>query len=117
MELCQNLGMMAFKIGRNALVAEQPSQLSTVQLPVDPPELPPQLPDPPLEPLPRLSAALGGPRLWAKREDCTGFGLGGNKLRKLDFVLAEAQDARQQVALRTGRVLLQLGRRHAVEPW
>ena len=47
----------------------------------------------PLEPLPRLSAALGGPRIWAKREDCTGFGLGGNKLRKLDFVLAEAQDA------------------------
>src|SRR5690606_16727395 len=45
----------------------------------------------PLEPLPRLSAALGGPRLWVKREDCTGFGFGGNKLRKLDFVLHEAR--------------------------
>ena len=44
----------------------------------------------PLEPLPRLSAAIGGPRLWVKREDCTGFGFGGNKLRKLVFVLAEA---------------------------
>lgn len=47
----------------------------------------------PLEPLPRLTAALGGPRLWVKREDCTGFGFGGNKLRKLDFVLHEARAA------------------------
>jgi L-cysteate sulfo-lyase len=38
----------------------------------------------------RLSAHLGGPRLWVKREDCTGVGLGGNKLRKLDYVLSEA---------------------------
>src|SRR6266545_8199563 len=44
----------------------------------------------PLEPLKRLSAHLGGPRLWVKREDATGVGLGGNKLRKLDFVLHEA---------------------------
>jgi L-cysteate sulfo-lyase len=47
----------------------------------------------PLEPLPRLSEALGGPRLWVKREDCTGLGFGGNKLRKLDFVLRAALDA------------------------
>ena len=44
----------------------------------------------PLEPLPRLTAHLGGPRLWVKREDMTGVGLGGNKLRKLDYVLHEA---------------------------
>jgi L-cysteate sulfo-lyase len=44
----------------------------------------------PLEPMPRLSAHLGGPRLWVKREDCTGVGMGGNKLRKLDYVLADA---------------------------
>ena len=44
----------------------------------------------PLEPMERLTAALGGPRLWVKREDCTGVGLGGNKLRKLDYVLHEA---------------------------
>ena len=43
----------------------------------------------PLEPLPRLTAELGGPRLWVKREDCTGLGFGGNKLRKLDYVLSE----------------------------
>jgi L-cysteate sulfo-lyase len=44
----------------------------------------------PLEPLKRLTAHLGGPRLWVKREDCTGLGFGGNKLRKLDYVLHEA---------------------------
>lgn len=46
----------------------------------------------PLEPLARLTKELGGPRLWVKREDCTGFGFGGNKLRKLDYVLSEALD-------------------------
>jgi L-cysteate sulfo-lyase len=44
----------------------------------------------PLEPLKRLSAHLGGPRLWVKREDATGLGFGGNKLRKLDYVLDDA---------------------------
>jgi L-cysteate sulfo-lyase len=44
----------------------------------------------PLEPMKRLSEHLGGPRLWVKREDCTGVGLGGNKLRKLDYVLKKA---------------------------
>ncbi|SMF56983.1 D-cysteine desulfhydrase [Tistlia consotensis] len=47
----------------------------------------------PLEPLGRLTAQLGGPRLWVKREDCTGVGFGGNKLRKLDYVLPEAIEA------------------------
>src|SRR5262245_54856930 len=43
-----------------------------------------------LEPMQRLTAHLGGPRLWVKREDATGLGFGGNKLRKLDYVLHEA---------------------------
>jgi L-cysteate sulfo-lyase len=47
----------------------------------------------PLEPMKRLTAHLAGPRLWVKREDCTGLGFGGNKLRKLDYVLREALDA------------------------
>jgi L-cysteate sulfo-lyase len=38
----------------------------------------------------RLTAHLGGPRLWVKREDATGLGFGGNKLRKLDYVLHQA---------------------------
>lgn len=45
----------------------------------------------PIEPLPRLSALLGGPRLYVKRDDLTGLAFGGNKTRKLEFVLAEAQ--------------------------
>jgi L-cysteate sulfo-lyase len=44
----------------------------------------------PFEPMKRLSEHLGGPRLWVKRDDCTGLGLGGNKLRKLDYVLKQA---------------------------
>jgi L-cysteate sulfo-lyase len=48
-----------------------------------------QLPTP-LEPMKRLTEHLGGPRLWVKREDETGFAFGGNKLRKLDYVLHEA---------------------------
>src|SRR5262249_6943657 len=48
-----------------------------------------QLPTP-LEPLPRLSAHLGGPAIWVKRDDMTGLGFGGNKLRKLDYVLHQA---------------------------
>ncbi len=45
----------------------------------------------PVEPLPRLSEALGGPRLLIKRDDQTGLATGGNKTRKLEFLLAEAQ--------------------------
>jgi L-cysteate sulfo-lyase len=44
----------------------------------------------PLEPMTRLTAHLGGPRLWVKRDDATGLGFGGNKLRKLDYVLHDA---------------------------
>jgi D-cysteine desulfhydrase len=44
----------------------------------------------PLEPLPRLSQALGGPELFIKRDDQTGLAFGGNKARKLEFLLAEA---------------------------
>ena len=44
----------------------------------------------PLEPMPRLSAALGGPELWIKRDDCTGLSTGGNKTRKLEYLMAEA---------------------------
>jgi len=44
----------------------------------------------PLEECPRLSAALGGPHLWVKRDDLTGLGLGGNKVRKLEYLLGEA---------------------------
>lgn len=44
----------------------------------------------PLEDMPRLSAHLAGPRLLVKRDDCTGLGFGGNKIRKLEYHLAAA---------------------------
>jgi L-cysteate sulfo-lyase len=44
----------------------------------------------PLEPLPRLSEELGGPHIWIKRDDCTGLSSGGNKTRKLEFLMADA---------------------------
>jgi D-cysteine desulfhydrase family pyridoxal phosphate-dependent enzyme len=44
----------------------------------------------PLEPLPRLSAALGDVHLWVKRDDCTGLAMGGNKTRQLRYTLGEA---------------------------
>ncbi|MFN5166219.1 MAG: D-cysteine desulfhydrase, partial [Pseudomonadota bacterium] len=51
----------------------------------------------PLEPLPRLSAALAatcpggrGPELWVKRDDMLGLFPGGNKTRKLEFLVADA---------------------------
>lgn len=43
----------------------------------------------PLEPAPRLSAWIGT-EVWVKRDDLTGLGLSGNKVRKLEFLLAEA---------------------------
>ena len=47
----------------------------------------------PLVPLPRLSARLGGPALWVKRDDQTGAAERGNKIRKLQYTVAEAQRA------------------------
>jgi 1-aminocyclopropane-1-carboxylate deaminase len=46
----------------------------------------------PIHPVPRLSAALGGGvEIWAKREDCnSGIAFGGNKVRKLEYLAADA---------------------------
>ena len=44
----------------------------------------------PMEPLPRLSAMLGGAELWIKRDDLLGLAGGGNKTRKLEFLIADA---------------------------
>ena len=45
----------------------------------------------PIEELPRLSDHLAGPRILVKRDDQTGLAFGGNKTRKLEFLVAEAQ--------------------------
>ena len=45
----------------------------------------------PVHPLDRLSDHLGGPRIWAKREDCnSGLAFGGNKTRKLEYLIPDA---------------------------
>ena len=45
----------------------------------------------PLEPLTNLSHELGGPEIWIKRDDCTVVATGGNKVRKLEWLIGEAQ--------------------------
>lgn len=55
-----------------------PDKLNLAQLPT------------PLQFLPRLSTELAGPRIWVKRDDLTGCAVSGNKVRKLEFVLARA---------------------------
>ncbi|MGI9435704.1 MAG: D-cysteine desulfhydrase [Geminicoccaceae bacterium] len=44
----------------------------------------------PLEPMSNLTKLLGGPNLYVKRDDCTGLATGGNKTRKLEFLIADA---------------------------
>jgi L-cysteate sulfo-lyase len=44
----------------------------------------------PLEFLPRFTEALGGPRIWIKRDDCTGLAFGGNKTRHNEILIADA---------------------------
>jgi L-cysteate sulfo-lyase len=56
----------------------------------------------PLEPLKRLSAELGGPRIWVKRDDATGLAMGGNKARKLEYLMADAAAQGADVVLTTG---------------
>ncbi|MGE0623330.1 MAG: D-cysteine desulfhydrase family protein [Pseudomonadales bacterium] len=58
----------------------------------------------PLVPLDRLSEALGGPRIWMKRDDCTGLGTGGNKTRKLEFLLGAARQEGADVVITFGAV-------------
>ncbi|MBI1793898.1 MAG: D-cysteine desulfhydrase family protein [Chloroflexi bacterium] len=56
----------------------------------------------PIEELPRLSAALGGPRLLVKRDDQTGLAFGGNKTRKLEFLVAEAREQGADMLISAG---------------
>lgn len=58
----------------------------------------------PLEFLPRLTKHLGGPNIWVKRDDCTGLGTGGNKTRKLEFLMADARDRGADTVITQGAV-------------
>jgi D-cysteine desulfhydrase family pyridoxal phosphate-dependent enzyme len=56
----------------------------------------------PLDDAHSLSAALGGPRILIKRDDLTGLALGGNKCRKLEFILGDALQKGMDVVIGTG---------------
>jgi len=58
----------------------------------------------PIEAMPRLSAALGGPQLFVKRDDCTGLAGGGNKTRKLEYLVGEALEQGADMLVTQGAV-------------
>lgn len=58
----------------------------------------------PLEPMKNLSRLLDGPNLWIKRDDCTGLAGGGNKTRKLEFLMADAEATGADTIITQGAV-------------
>lgn len=56
----------------------------------------------PLERMDRLTKELGGPEIWIKRDDCTGLSTGGNKTRKLEFLMAEAELQDAEIVITQG---------------
>ena len=67
----------------------------------------------PLEPMPNLSKLLGGPNLFIKRDDCTGLASGGNKTRKLEFLMADALAQGADTVVTQGAVQTNHGRQTA----
>jgi len=58
----------------------------------------------PVEAMPRLTDVLGGPRLFVKRDDQTGLAFGGNKTRKLEFLVAEARAEGADMLITAGAI-------------
>ena len=58
----------------------------------------------PIEAMPRLSKFLGGPSLFIKRDDCTGLATGGNKTRKLEFLVGDAMRQNADMLVTQGAV-------------
>lgn len=58
----------------------------------------------PLESMPNLSRLLKGPRVWIKRDDCTGLAMGGNKARQLEYYIGDALEQGADTLLTTGAV-------------
>lgn len=69
----------------------------------------------PIEPLKRLRQTIpGAPQLWIKRDDLTGYLGGGNKLRKLEYVMADALSRRATTIVTTGSITSNLARSTAL---
>jgi D-cysteine desulfhydrase family pyridoxal phosphate-dependent enzyme len=71
----------------------------------------------------RLTDWLGGPDIWIKRDDLTGLALGGNKIRKLEFLVADALRQEADTLITTGaaqsnhvRLTAAAARRVGLEP-
>ncbi len=58
----------------------------------------------PLEPMVNISRLLDGPNIWVKRDDCTGLAGGGNKTRKLEFLMADAEQQGADTIITQGAV-------------
>jgi L-cysteate sulfo-lyase len=56
----------------------------------------------PLEPMVNLSRLLNGPNLWIKRDDCTGLATGGNKTRKLEYLIGDALANKADIVITQG---------------
>ena len=56
----------------------------------------------PMRKLERLSAELGGPEIWIKRDDLTGLAFGGNKSRKLEYIIPDALAKKADVLVTWG---------------
>jgi D-cysteine desulfhydrase family pyridoxal phosphate-dependent enzyme len=56
----------------------------------------------PIDPLPNLSAFLGGPEIFMKRDDQTGLATGGNKVRKLEYLIAQALERDADTVITAG---------------
>ena len=56
----------------------------------------------PLEHLGNLSKFLGGPEIFIKRDDCTGLAFGGNKSRKLEFLIGDAIQNKADILITAG---------------
>ena len=57
-----------------------------------------------IEPLSRLTDYLGGPNIYVKRDDCTGLATGGNKTRKLEFLIGDALDKNTDIVVTQGAI-------------
>jgi len=58
----------------------------------------------PIEPLNNLSNYLNGPEIYIKRDDCTGLATGGNKTRKLEFLMPDAINNQADLVVTVGAV-------------
>ncbi len=70
----------------------------------------------PLEPMGNLTRLLGGPNLWIKRDDCTGLSTGGNKTRKLEFLMGEALAKKADIVVTQGATQSNHARQTAALP-